>query len=68
MKLKGAIAFLHGLGIKNIRPALYAWFFNFLFSLFVYWCYYKVFTNAAGESIIAAGVGKEVSIFTFLTE
>ena len=66
--MKGFRAFLRGVGLKNVRAALYAWFFNFLFSLFIYFGYYNVFCRAAGRSSAAADVGGGIGIFTFLTD
>jgi hypothetical protein len=66
--MKGIIAFLKGLGLKNIRPAGYAWFFNFLFSFFIYFGYYQVFSGAAGKTKIAADIVGEIGIFTFLAD
>ncbi|UCH96312.1 MAG: hypothetical protein JSV88_05510, partial [Candidatus Aminicenantes bacterium] len=57
-----------GMGFKNVRPAVYAWFFNFFFSLFIYFGYYRIFSRAAGESKIAANVTGEIGIFTFLAD
>lgn len=66
--MKGVKAFLKGLGLKNVRPAVYAWFFNFFLSLFIYIGYYRVFSDAAGETKIAADVTGEIGIFTFLAD
>ncbi len=66
--MKGIMAFLRGLGFKNIRPGLYAWFFNFFFSLLIYFGYYRVFSQAAGDTKIAANIAGEIGIFTFLGE
>jgi hypothetical protein len=68
MKMKGVMAFLKGVGLLNVRPAVYAWFFNFFFSLFIYLGYYWVFTGAAGKTKIAADVAGEIGIFTFLAD
>ena len=68
MKLNGAIAFVKGVGFKNVRPAFYAWFFNFVFSLFVYWGYYRLFVNAAGDSVIAENIESQTAVFTFLAD
>lgn len=68
MKMKGFNVFLRGNGLINVRPALYAWFFNFIFSLFIYFGYYKIFANAAGKSTIAADVAGETGVFTFLAD
>lgn len=66
--MKGVKAFLKGVGLKNLRPAVYAWFFNFFFSLFIYLGYYWVFSQAAGKTKIAADVAGEIGIFTFLAD
>ncbi len=66
--MRGMIAFLKGVGLKNVRPAVYAWFFNFFFSLFIYFGYYWAFSEAAGKSKIAADVAGEIGIFTFLAD
>jgi len=66
--MKGFKVFLRGNGLKNVKAALYAWFFNLLFSLFIYFAYYKLFANAAGKTTIAADVSGEIGVFTFLTD
>lgn len=66
--MKGLKAFLKGVGLKNFRPCVYAWFFNFFFSLFIYLGYYWVFAGAAGKTKIAADVAGEIGIFTFLAD
>jgi hypothetical protein len=68
MKIKGSTAFLQGIGMRNVRAAIYAWFFNFVLSLFVYLGYYKLFKNAAGESIIAGNIEGEVGVYTLLAD
>ena len=64
----GLTAFLRGLGFRAVRPALYIWFANFFFALFMYWGYYHLFSGAAGESKIAADITGETGIFTFLVD
>jgi hypothetical protein len=66
--MKGIKAFIKGVGLKNLRPAVYAWFFNFFFSLFIYLGYYWAFSEAAGKTKIAADVVGEIGIFTFLAD
>ena len=66
--MRGMIAFLKGVGLKNVKPAVYAWFFNFFFSLFIYLGYYWAVSEAAGKSRIAADVAGEIGIFTFLAD
>ncbi|MCP5103277.1 MAG: hypothetical protein GY950_07860 [bacterium] len=67
--MKGILAYLRGVGIKNVRPAVYAWFFNFLFTVFIYYGYYKVFSIPAGNTLITAADGTaKLSTFTFLTD
>jgi hypothetical protein len=66
--MKGIKAFIKGVGLKNLRPAVYAWFFNFFFSLFIYLGYYWAFSEAAGKTKIAADVAGEIGIFTFLAD
>jgi hypothetical protein len=66
--MKGIKAFIKGVGLKNLRPAVYAWFFNFFFSLFIYLGYYWAFSGAAGKTKIAADVVGEIGIFTFLAD
>jgi hypothetical protein len=65
---KGARAFFKSIGFKTIRPAVYAWFFNFCFSLLIYFGCYRVFSTAAGKSAIANDVYGEVGVFTFLAD
>lgn len=64
----GVTSFLRGIGLKNIRAAYYGWFFNFLFSIFVYWGYFRVFDQAAGKSLLAFDGGSEVGMFTFFMD
>lgn len=66
--MNGLRAFLSSHGMKNIKPALYGWFFNALFSLSVYICFYIVFSNAAGTSVIAATAPEPLGLFTFLAD
>jgi hypothetical protein len=66
--MNGALAYILGIGFKNIKPALYAWFFNALFSLAVYVGFYNVFYKAAGTSILAADVTGQIGLFTFFTD
>lgn len=66
--MKGLKAFIKGVGLKNVRPAVYAWSFNFFFSLFIYLGYYWVFSGAAGKTKIAADVAGEIGIFTFIAD
>ena len=66
--MKGLKAFLKGVGLKNVRPAVYAWFINFFFSLFIYLGFYWVFSGAAGKTKIAADVTGEIGLFTFLAD
>jgi hypothetical protein len=66
--MNGLKAFLKGAGLKNVKPAVYAWFFNFFFSLFIYLGYYWVFSGAAGKTKIAADVAGEIGIFTFIAD
>jgi hypothetical protein len=67
MRVRSFTEFIKGLSIRGFRPALYAWFFNLVFALFVYWAYLKVFVNAAGDSVIAGDVS-EVGVFTLLSD
>lgn len=66
--MKGLKAFIKGVGLKNVRPAVYAWFFNFFFSLFIYLGFFWVFSEAAGKTKIAADVAGEIGIFTFIAD
>jgi hypothetical protein len=66
--MRGLKAYIKGMGLKNVRPAVYAWFFNLFFSLFIYLGYYWVFSGAAGETKIAADVAGEIGVFTFLAD
>jgi len=68
MELKGAKAFIQGIGFRNIRPALYGWFFNLAVSLVIYFAYYQVFVNAAGDSVIAADINGETGLFNFFSD
>lgn len=65
MKFRSFTEFIKGLSFRAFRPAVYAWFFNLVFSLFVYWGYYKLLVNAAGHSVIAADTS-EIGVFTLL--
>ncbi|NIM14047.1 MAG: hypothetical protein GTO45_18550 [Candidatus Aminicenantes bacterium] len=64
----GVRAFFKSIAFRNISPAVYAWFFNFLFSLIIYFGCYRVFCAAAGKSTIAADVYGQIGVFTFLTD
>ena len=68
--MEGIIAYFRGNSIRNIRPAIYSWFFNFLFSIFIYYGYYKVFSIPAGRTLISGGSEGEfkLGVFTFLTD
>lgn len=66
--MRGLKAYIKGVGLKNVRPAVYAWFFNFFFSLFIYLGYYWLFSGAAGKTKIAADVAGEIGVFTFLAD
>lgn len=67
MRIRSFTEFIKGLSFRAFRPAVYAWFFNLVFSLFVYWGYYKIFVNAAGNSVVAADTS-EVGVFTLLSD
>jgi hypothetical protein len=70
--MRGIIAFFRGFGFKCIRPAVYAWFFNLLFTVFIYYGYYRVFSIPAGRTLIPFGdgtVGKpNLGTFTLLAD
>ncbi len=66
--MKGIMAFLRGIGFKNVRPAVYAWFFNLLFTIFIYYGFYKVFAIPAGRSMIAQNGGETLGTATFLAD
>jgi len=66
--MKGVLLFLKGIRFGNIRPALYGWFFNGLFTLVAYLVFYKVFSDAAGDSIIAADIDGQIGLFTFMAD
>lgn len=66
--MKGIIAFLQGVGLKCVRPAIYGWFFNIFFSIFIYYGYYKAFSIPAGNALISADNGTEIGTFTFLAD
>jgi hypothetical protein len=66
--MNGAYAFLVGFEWKNIKPALYGWFFNLLFSIAIYLGVYIFFYNAAGSSALAAGVTTQIGLFTFVND
>ncbi len=64
--MNGAMGFLFGFGLRNIRPAIYGWIVNVFFSLAVYFGFYKLFLLAAGKSVWARDiVPGEKGIFTF---
>lgn len=67
MKIKSFMEFIKGFSLRAFRPAIYAWFFNLVFSMFVYWGYYKVFVNTSGNSVIAADIS-QTGLFTFLSD
>lgn len=70
--MRGIIAYFRGFGFKGIRPAVYAWFFNFLFTVFIYYGYYRVFSIPAGRTLIpfgdTAGVKPNLGTFTLLAD
>jgi len=66
--MKGITAFFRGVGLKNIKPAIYGWFFNFAFTVFIYYGYYKVFSLPAGNTLINGDGGAKISTFTFLAD
>lgn len=70
--MRGIIAYFRGFGFKCVRPAVYAWFFNFLFTIFIYYGYYKVFSIPAGKALIPfgsnTGVKPHLGTFTFLAD
>lgn len=68
--MEGITAYFRGNSIRNIRPAIYSWFFNFIFSIFIYYGYYKVFSIPAGCTLISNGSEGEfkLGVFTFLTD
>jgi hypothetical protein len=39
--------------IKNMRIAAYAWLFNLLFGIIVYWAFHRLFSLSAGDSLLA---------------
>jgi hypothetical protein len=70
--MHGIIAYFRGFGFKCVRPAVYAWFFNFLFTIFIYYGYYRVFSIPAGKALIPfgenAGAKANLGAFTFLAD
>ncbi len=70
--MHGIIAYFRGFGFKCIRPAVYAWFFNFLFTVFIYYGYYRVFSIPAGRTLIPfgdnAGTKPNLGTFTLLAD
>lgn len=70
--MHGIIAYFRGFGFKGIRPAVYAWFFNFLFTVFIYYGFYRVFSIPAGRTLIpfgdSAGVKPNLGTFTLLAD
>lgn len=65
MKLLKAIT--KSLGIKNIRIAIYAWLFNILFSIIIYFTFYKAISFAVSESIILNKLSSD-GFFTCMIE
>lgn len=65
MKLLKAIT--KSLGIKNIRIAIYAWLFNVLFSIIIYFTFYKAISFAVSESMILNKLGSD-GFFTCMVE
>lgn len=60
--------FFSSVNLNNMRAALYAWFFNLLFSVVVFYGFYKLFSTAAGESLIARDVGSLYGVFNLITD
>jgi hypothetical protein len=65
MKLLKAIT--KSLGIKNIRIAIYAWLFNILFSIIIYFTFYKAISFAVSKSIILNKLSSD-GFFTCMVE
>lgn len=65
MKLLKAIT--KSLGIKNIKIAIYAWLFNILFSIIIYFTFYKAISFAVSESIILNKLSSD-GFFTCMVE
>ncbi len=65
MKLLKAIT--KSLGIKNIKIAIYAWLFNILFSIIIYFTFYKAISFAVSESIILDKLSSD-GFFTCMVE
>lgn len=68
--MRGILAYFRSMGFSSYRPAVYSWFFNMLFTIFIYYGYYKVFSIPAGSARIGdeAAAGAAIGVFTFLTE
>ncbi|MCK5057629.1 MAG: hypothetical protein KAT34_13290 [Candidatus Aminicenantes bacterium] len=60
--------FISSVNMNNIRAALYAWLFNFFFSLIAYYGFYRVFSSAAGDSLLAGEAGSRYGVFNFLID
>jgi len=65
MKLLKAIT--KSLGIKNLKIAIYAWLFNILFSIIIYFTFYKAISFAIGKSTILNKLGSN-GFFTCFAE
>lgn len=68
MNLKGATTFLQGIGIRNLRPALYGWFFNLIASLVIYAGFYKLLADAVGDTPYAYDVIADIGLYNLLTD
>jgi len=60
--------FISSVNMNNIRAALYACLFNFFFSLIAYYGFYRVFSSAAGDSLLAGEAGVRHGVFNFLID
>lgn len=60
--------FISSVNSNNIRAALYACCFNFLFSLIAYYGFYRVFSSAAGDSLLAGEAGSRHGVFNLLVD
>lgn len=65
--MKGIRFFINGFGIRNVRPAAFAWTFNFGFALVVFYVIGKLLSYAIGESIMAEALASG-GLFTLVSE
>lgn len=68
MNMNGVYAYIRGIGLKNLRPAFFGWFFNLVASLLVYSGSYVVFAHSIGNNPAAADILERIGLLNFLVD